>query len=471
MATAPQDIIIGSGVAGLTAGYVLARNGRNVTVFEAENFLGGASRTVEYKGFRFDLGGHRFYTRNEPVKQIVQELLGDELIEVGRLSRIYLNQRFINYPLTFSSAFRGLGPLRTAGVTLSYLIGRIHGAVREIRTFEDWVVARFGRGLYEFYFAPYSEKVWGVDCTELSADFAAQRIKGLSFREAVKNMLVRKLLRQGPPPSLITAFQYPRLGFGRIPERMAEEIGRERLHLGAPVVRVRHDGRRIVEIETRAGDNAAGPRKVPVPGTLISSMPISNLIEALEPAPPEAVRGAAADLRFRDMVILFIIVKRPQVSPDHWIYFPSRDISFGRIHEPKNWSAAMAPPDRTGIVVEFFCFEGDSTWNADKESLVRRAAADLERTGLVRAAEIEDVCMVRLPKAYPVYVTGYTKHMERILEYLRRFENLYTIGRNGLFRYTSADYYIDMGLKTAENILGANHDIEAIGSEQEYAEK
>jgi len=469
MTAAPEHIIIGSGVAGLTAGYVLTRNGHNVRVFEAEEFIGGASRTVQYNGFRFDLGGHRFYTRNEPVKQIVNELLGNELIEVGRLSRIYLNGRFINYPLTFSSAFRGLGPVRTVGVTLSYLAGRVHGAVREIKTFEDWVVARFGRGLYDFYFAPYSEKVWGVSCTELSADFAAQRIKGLSFREAVKNMLVRKILRQGPPPSLITAFQYPRLGFGRIPERMAEEIGEENLRLSAPVVRVHHDGQRILSVGVRGNNGAL--EDVPVSGALVSSMPVSNLIAAMDPSPPEDVRRAAAELRFRDMVILFITVKRPQVSPDHWIYFPSRDISFGRIHEPKNWSADMAPPDCTGLLVEFFCFKGDDVWNADRETLIRRASADLERTGLVRADEIGDVCMVRLPKAYPVYVTGYTERMERIMQYLRPFDNLYTIGRNGLFRYTSADYYIDMGLKTAENILGAGHDIEVIGVAQEYAEK
>jgi len=462
------NLVIGSGVAGLTAAYTLARRGQPVTVFEKEPFVGGASRTVQFGDFRFDLGGHRFYTRNQAVKDLLGELLGDEMIEVGRISRIYLNNRFINYPLTFSSAFHGLGPVKTAAVTASYLLGRVHGKIRSIHTFEDWVLSRFGRGLYEFYFAPYSEKVWGVPCTELSSDFAAQRIKGLSFREAVKNMLVRKLLRSGPPPSLITAFQYPRLGFGRIPELMAESLPAGSVAMETPVIGIEHADNRVTALRVRTPD---GTEQRVEAGTVISSMPVSELVTRLEPRPPDAVLEAAGKLRYRDMVVLFLVADRPQISPDHWIYFPSRRISFGRIHEPKNWSADMAPPDCTGLVVEFFCFKGDDVWNADRETLIRRASADLERTGLVRADEIGDVCMVRLPKAYPVYVTGYTERMERIMQYLRPFDNLYTIGRNGLFRYTSADYYIDMGLKTAENILGAGHDIEAIGVAQEYAEK
>ncbi len=462
------NLIIGSGVAGLTAAYTLARRGAPVQVFEKEPFIGGASRTIQFGDFRFDLGGHRFYTRNEAVKGLLSELLGDEMIEVGRISRIYLNGRFINYPLTFSSAFHGLGLLKTASVTASYLLGRVHGKVRTVRTFEDWVLSRFGRGLYEFYFAPYSEKVWGVPCTELSADFAAQRIKGLSFREAVKNMLVRKLLRSGPPPSLITAFQYPRLGFGRIPDRLAEALPAGSLALDSPVIGVEHADGRVVALKVRTPDGAE--QRVPA-DTVVSSMPISELVTRLEPRPPDAVLEAAAKLRYRDLVVLFLVANRPRISPDHWIYFPSRRISFGRIHEPKNWSADMAPKDRTGIVVEFFCFEGDDVWTADPADLVEAAGKGLEQCGLLRREDISEYCAVRLTRAYPIYTVGYAAQLQVLLDYLKPFENLYLVGRNGMFRYTSADYYIDMGLKAAENILGADHDLHAIGAAQEYAEK
>jgi len=461
-------VILGAGVAGLTTALQLHRRGEPVFVSEREEVIGGASRTVRFGEFRFDLGGHRFYTRNEEVKALVADLLGDELIEVGRLSRIYLNGRFIDYPLTFSSAFRGLGPFRTAAVTLSYVMGRLHGAVKDIRTFEDWVVARFGRGLYEFYFAPYSEKVWGVDCTKLSADFAAQRIKGLSFREALKNMFLRNVLRKGPPPSLITHFLYPRLGFGRIPERMAEELPDGAVATNSPTLRIEHNGRRINAVVIGKPD---GTEMRLDPQTVVSTIPITSLILMLDPPAPDVVRSHAEALEYRDMVILFLVVDKPQVSPDHWIYFSSRDISFGRVHEPKNWSRDMAPPDRTGLVIEFFCFRDDDIWNADSDSLRAMAVRDLVRTGLIRASEAAEAMRIFLPHAYPIYVDGYTEHLKAVKEYLSRFQNLYSIGRNGMFRYTSADYYIEMGMKTAENILGADHDLEAIGAAQEYAEK
>jgi protoporphyrinogen oxidase len=476
-----QTAILGAGLTGLTAAYVLQRNHVPAQVFEADSVLGGASRTVPYDGFRFDLGGHRFYTKNQRVGDLVRELLGDELIAVERVSRIYLDGKFVDYPLSFFSALAGLGACRSLAVAGSYAAQKMRGLVRktEERTFEQWVVNRFGRRLYEIYFKPYSEKVWGIPCSELGADFAAQRIKGMSFRAAVRSML---LPQKDAPATLASRFIYPRLGFGRIPEQMAAALPAGALRLNSPVVRVEHDGRRVTAAICRPFDHepfdvahgrsgrSEGRETSFEAANFINTIPINEFVHCLAPAPPPIVLEAADGLQYRAIVIAFLTLDREQVTPDHWIYFSSGDVFFGRMHEPKNWSAAMAPEGRTGLVVEVFCFETDPVWTEPEEALLRRIAKRLAELKLIEEKQVSGGCIVRLPKAYPLYVNDYRRRMDTILDFLRQFGNFQSAGRNGLFRYTSGDWYIDMGIKAAENLLGQHHDLMAVGAAQEYAE-
>ena len=460
--------ILGAGLTGLTAAYVLQRHGVPVQVFEADRVLGGASRTVPYDGFRFDLGGHRFYTKNQRVLDLVCQLLGDEMITVKRVSRIYLGGKLVGYPLSFFGVLAGLGAVRSLAVAGSYAAQKVRGITllhhrNEERTFEQWIVNRFGRRLYEIYFKPYSEKVWGVPCSGLGADFAAQRIKGMSFRAALRSML---LPDKDAPATLASRFIYPRLGFGRIPEQMAAALPAEALRLNSPVVRVEHDGRRV----TAAIFRSEGRESRFEAENFINTIPINEFVHALSPAPPPIVLEAADGLRFRALVIAFLTLNREQVTPDHWIYFSSGDVFFGRMHEPKNWSAAMAPAGRTSLVVELFCFETDPVWTEPEEALLKRVAKRLAELRLIEEKQLSGGCVVRLPKAYPLYVNDYRRRMDTILGFLGQFGNLQSAGRNGLFRYTSGDWYIDMGIKAAENLLGQHHDLMAVGSAQEYAE-
>jgi protoporphyrinogen oxidase len=463
--SAGPAIILGGGLTGLTAACVLSRRGHPVRVLEAESFLGGASRTVPFNGFRFDLGGHRFYTKNQPVLDLVNGLLGDELITVPRQSRIYIGGRFVDYPLSFFNALAGLGPVASMSMAASYGIEKLKGVFRAPpeNTFEDWVVSRFGRRLYEVYFRPYSEKVWGAPCDKLGADFAAQRIKGMSFREAVRSMLLPK---RNAPTTLASRFVYPKLGFGRIPERMAEVLPAGALSLSSPVVRVEHDGRRVIALVSR--QRAADSRYEP--GDVISTIPISDLVRLLAPAAPAEVLEAAAGLRYRDMIVAFLTLAREQVTPDHWIYFSGDDVFFGRMHEPKNWSPAMAPDGKTGLVVETFCFETDPVWSEEDDSILRRITVRLSELRLIQEAQYLGGCVVRLRKAYPLYINNYRERMKVVLDYLRPLSNLQSAGRNGLFKYTSGDWYIETGMKAAENVLGASHDLQLVGSAMEYAE-
>lgn len=457
--------VLGAGLTGLTAAHHLARQGEAARVFEAEPFIGGASRTVQHEGFRFDLGGHRFYTRNQRVLGLLDELLGDEMLTVARLSRIFLRGKFVEYPLSFFGALGALGPADALRVGASYAFERTKRLFRSPpdKTFEDWVVSRFGRKLYEIYFKPYSEKVWGVPCDELGADFAEQRIKGLSFREAVKNMFFRK----NAPATLASQFLYPALGFGRICEEMAGELAPDAVQLDSRVEEVRHDGEQVREIAYRRNGRLEAEEAAHV----ISTIPVPALVKALRPAPPADVLEAAEGLRFRDLVVVFLTLDREQVTPDHWIYFSTDDVFFGRIHEPKNWSARMAPAGKTGLVVEIFCFKTDPVWGEADDSLIERCSRRLAELGLIKEAEIGGGTVVRLRHAYPLYIPGYQERMDAIVGHVSKIANLQLAGRNGLYRYTSGDYYIEMGLKAAENVLGENHDLQLVGAAEEYAEK
>lgn len=461
-------VIAGAGIAGLSAACRLQREpDAPFVIFEKDGCVGGCSRTLQHGAFRFDLGGHRFYTRKLHVQRLVEELLGDDLVRVDRLSRILFRGRLVNYPLRPFNTLKALGPLSALRATLDYGLTKLRpsgndGAVEE--TFEQWALKRFGQYLYRVYFKVYTEKTWGVPCSRLSADFAEQRIKGLSFREAVRDALFKK----GSDESLVRRFIYPRRGFGQVPDAMARAVAEpNRILTQHAIVEVEHDGGRVVAVTARRPDGAAVRQPC---RALLSSLSIDELARSLRPAPPAEVLDAAGKLPFRSLVVLVLFLDVKQVSPDHWIYVPSPDVGFCRIHEPKNWSPEMSPPGKTSLVLEYFCQQGDEIWNRGRERLAAEAAAELERIGLIRQEWVRDSALVRLPKAYPVYELGYRAHLDVINRYLGRFDNLFSLGRNATFVYTSSDHYMDMGLKAAENLLGHGHDLTEIGREPGYAE-
>ncbi len=444
-----ETLILGGGLAGLTAGWALTQAGRRATVLEGGGQVGGLARTMVCGGFRFDLGGHRFFTHDARVERLVRELLGPELVTVPRASQIYLRGKWIAYPLQPLSALFGLGLRTSAAILLGYAWA---SAARRLRpaplvSLEDWVVAQFGRPLFELYFRDYSEKVWGIGCRDISAEWMAQRVQGLSLGAAIRHAL----LKRGPDlPTLTDRFLYPRLGIGRIAERLREEIeSSSEILTDTRVVRLHRDGWHIEGVTARQGDKTGEFAA----DAFLSSIPLTQLIQSLHPPAPVDVRAAAAQLRYRDLVIVTVMLDRDRATDQTWIYFPGKDIPFGRLHEPTNWSAAMAPPGRTLLVTERFCFRGDATWNATDAELIETTVHHLEKLGFIRRHEVLEGVVLRIPSAYPLFEVGYLERSQVLGDYLQRFENLYIAGRGGMFRYYNTDHAMASGLDAAQSIL------------------
>jgi protoporphyrinogen oxidase len=464
---APRVVVIGAGPAGLTAARELARRGLAPIVLEKDGIVGGLARTERYKGFHFDMGGHRFFTKVDEVKKIWQEILGSEFLRRPRLSRIYYNGRFFNYPLKPLNALAGLGVWRAVLVVLSYLRWQLF-PYKEEHTFEQWVTNRFGRRLFETFFKTYTEKVWGISCAELRAEWAAQRIKDLSLRSAVVSMFVkpRRTIK-----TLIEEFDYPRLGPGMMWRAAAEEIRQQSgtVHLHREVIGIQRTGRHVdsVVVATDGGEEMiAGDQ-------FLSSMPITELVLRLSPPAPEPVREAARRLSYRDFLTVCLIVDRPDPFPDNWIYVHSPEVKVGRIQNFRSWSPDMVPdPGKASLGLEYFCSEGDAFWTMSDAALVRLGTEELERIGLARASEISDGCVFRVPKAYPVYDAGYREHLDTVREFVDGLENLQTIGRNGLHRYNNQDHAMLTGLLAVRNLAGGErHDLWSVNTEPEYHEE
>ncbi len=441
-----ETLILGGGLAGLAAGWALTQAGRRVQVLEGADAVGGLARTVARDGFRFDLGGHRFFSHDARVEGFVRELLGDELVTVSRASRIYLHGKWIEYPLRPLGALAGLGARTSAQVLLGYVFARVARWTRPapLVSLEDWVVAYFGRPLFELYFRDYSEKVWGIDCRDISAEWMAQRVQGLSLGTALRHAFLK---RSAALPTLVDRFLYPQLGIGSIAERLRAAIERSgSIATGSRVVRLRHDGRRIEGVSVRRGDQVHELRGE----AFLSTIPLTQLIQALSPHAPVEVRTAAARLRYRDLVIVAVMLRRERATDQTWIYFPGKDIPFGRLHEPTNWSAAMAPPGRTLLVTERFCFRGDAAWNAADAELIDATMHHLEQLGFIRRHEVCGGMVVRIPAAYPLFEVGYQERSRILCDYLERFDNLQLAGRGGLFRYYNMDQAIASGLTAAD---------------------
>jgi protoporphyrinogen oxidase len=463
-------VIIGGGPAGLTAAYQLSRQGIKSIVLEKSSKVGGISRTETYKGYRFDIGGHRFFTKVEEVNRVWQEILGDQFIKVPRLSRIYYQGKFYDYPLSLVNTISNLGILRSFLFLLSYLKAKIKSVIfrgLKIETFEEWVSDRFGVMLYRTFFKTYTEKVWGIPCSEIRADWAAQRIQGMSLRRAVLSALFANKNTR----SLIKEFDYPILGPGMMWERCQEILENEGtpVELNTDVIKVERVGKKIKSITVKHGDQV----EQIIGEHFVSSMPVTLLLNKLDPAPPERVLEAAKGLKYRDFLIVSLIVNRENLFPDNWIYIHSPEFKVGRIQNFKNWSLAMLPdPSKTSLGMEYFCSEGDSTWQMSDKDLIELATHEAIAIGLgIKDGDVEDGVVIRQRKAYPVYDAGYRQHLQIIQEYLATFVNLQTVGRNGMHRYNNQDHSMLTAMLAVQNIQGEDHDLWEVNVERSYHEE
>ncbi|MDB9527126.1 NAD(P)/FAD-dependent oxidoreductase [Oscillatoria sp. CS-180] len=462
-------VIIGGGPAGLTAGYELMKHGMQSVVLEKADKVGGISRTETYRGYRFDIGGHRFFTKVGEVQALWKEILGDDFIQVPRLSRIYYDGKFYDYPLSISRTLKNLGPIRSTLILISYLEAKLkkyRNPNFEAETFEEWVIDCFGERLYRIFFKTYTEKVWGIPCNQIRADWAAQRIKNMSLKQAVINAVFGSQNAK----SLIKEFDYPRLGPGMMWERCQEllEVHGSAVHLNTEVVRVEREGNRITKVVAKEGD-----RTFELTGDhFVNSMPVSALMHRLDPAPPQEVLEAARGLKYRDFLIVSLIVNQDHLFPDNWLYIHSPEFKVGRIQNFKNWSPAMVPEaGKTCLGMEYFCSEGDTIWEMSDQDLIKLASKEIVRLNLgVNPEDVEDGCIIRQRKAYPVYDGEYRQHLQVLQDYIQTFENLQTVGRNGMHRYNNQDHSMLTALLAAKNIVGENHDLWNINVERSYHE-
>ncbi|HEV3122747.1 MAG TPA: NAD(P)/FAD-dependent oxidoreductase [Isosphaeraceae bacterium] len=469
-----RTVIAGAGPAGLTAAYELTKHGHPCVVLEADpTMVGGISRTDQYKGYRFDIGGHRFFSKSEEVNRLWREILGEDLLERSRLSRIYYDNKFFHYPLKPVDALWKLGPWRSAWILASYLKARAR-PIRPERSFEDWVVNRFGRTLFDIFFKTYTEKVWGMPTSTISADWAAQRIKGLSLFGAVWNALFGQIGKgKGEViKTLIDSFHYPRHGPGQMWEAARDRVcsAGGAVHHDRRVVGVEHDGSAVTAFLTR---DAQGRLMRYHGHHFLSTLPIRELVRAMSPAAPKEVRAAAESLAYRDFLTVVLIVDQPETFPDTWIYVHEPKVRVGRIQNFKNWSPHMVPdPSKSSLGLEYFCFEGDDLWSRSDQELVELGKREIDATGLVSASKVIDGCVVRMPKAYPVYDDVYQDHLAVIRAWLKNLPNLELAGRNGMHKYNNQDHSMMTAFLAARNILGLGHfDTWKVNTDAEYHEE
>lgn len=458
----PYIAIIGGGPAGLTAAYQLIQEDYSPIVFEQSDKVGGISRTEYYKGYRLDIGGHRFYTQVAEVEKLWHEIMGDDFEKVQRLSRIYYRGKYFKYPLEFFNALKQVGMIESVQILISYLHAQILPNPIE-ETFEQWVSNRFGKRLFNLFFKSYTEKVWGIPTHKIRADWAAQRIKDLS----IKTILLNTIRNNGEIKTLINQFYYPRLGPGMMWERFQDHIidaGGE-VRLNTSVERLLHDKNGVRAIITSGGQEIAVEH-------VISTMPLRNLIRAIDPAVPDDVQEAANKLKYRDFLIVGLIINQEDLFPDNWIYIHSPEVRVGRIQNFKNWSNDMLPDLRkSSIGMEYFCNIGDDLWEMTDSDLIELAGREIQHLNLAKQADVVDGFVVRQPKAYPVYDEHYQDALDVISQYLKTIPNLQTVGRNGMHRYNNQDHSMLTAMLAVQNYLGANHDLWTVNTERSYYEE
>lgn len=466
-------VIIGAGPAGLAAAYELAKAGIRSIVLEQDERVGGLSATINYKDYLFDLGGHRFFTKVKSVEEMWREVLGEDLLVRKRLSRIYYKNKFFYYPLRPLNALAGLGISNSFQIALSYLHAKCFPSAKE-DTLEEWVINRFGERLYRIFFKTYTEKVWGIPCSEIRAEWAAQRIKGLSLATALMSAFSRKAMARDDKTkvikTLIDEFSYPKYGPGMMWQKVADIIGtmKSEVMLGATVERIRCSGSKIEALEVRRN----GKIDV-IEGTeFISSMPINELIIQLQPQAPMEVFKAAKQLKHRDFITVAVVINRNEIFPDNWIYIHDARVRVGRIQNFKNWSPFMVPDgNNTCLGLEYFCSEGDDLWEMSNEQLLELAKRELAILGMAEGSDIEDAKVVKVRKAYPVYDATYADALCTIRSYIQQIGNLQVIGRNGMHKYNNQDHSMLTGMLAAANIQGRKYDLWNVNVEKAYHEE
>ena len=466
-------VIIGGGPAGLTAAYELQKrsNAHDVEVFEGSDMVGGISRTESNNGYRFDIGGHRFFTKVKEVEAMWHEVMGDDFITVPRLSRIYYREKFFDYPLKFFNALTSIGPYEAVRIVISYFKWQLR-PYRDERSFEEWVINRFGGRLYMHFFRTYTEKVWGISGKEIRADWAAQRIKNMSLFKVVWNAITGA----NDTASLIEEFQYPRLGPGMMWEKVRDEIRGKggKVEMRHEVVGVNRDGMRVTSIDVREwteDGKVAGTKRVEG-DEFINSMALRDLIHSFDPPAPAEVLEAADKLAYRDFLIVTLVLDHADPFPDNWIYIHSPKVKVGRIQNFRAWSKEMLPDQNTASIgMEYFCQKGDGLWSMDDGDLRELAAKELGELGLAAPESVIDAAIIRQPKAYPVYDGRYREALDVIEAWMRKLENFQTVGRNGLHRYNNQDHSMLSAMFAARNILGENNDIWNVNVERSYHEE
>jgi protoporphyrinogen oxidase len=443
-------VILGAGPSGLAAGHILSESGSNVLVIERQARVGGLAKTIEHHGFRFDLGGHRFITGNKQLENLVREVLGGELLEVERSSKILLDGKLYDYPITVRNALSRIGLRKSIRIVADYLSEQLRKRFTKtpIVSLEDWVVRHFGRSLFELFFKEYSEKVWGVPCDRIAKEWVARRIKGLSLGVAIKTAFSRtgsQRLR-----TLANQFLYPPLGIGQICDGLKARIDKNgQVMTDTAVIGINHADNRVQSITVKDANGVQGYAGY----EFISSIPLTLVVQLLNPQPPAEILQAAASLRFRDLIVVTVMINRERVTDQTWMYIPDSTVPFGRIHEPKNWSTRMAPKGKTHLVVEYFCFKEDAIWTATDTALAQRTVRELSKLGIIEPEEVIDSVVLRIPNAYPLFEVDYIEKQKCIVEYLDRFSNLELVGRGGQFEYYNTDHAMESGIAAAEAII------------------
>lgn len=463
--------ILGAGPAGLATGHELSANNTKVTVLEKNDYVSGLCRTVEANGYRFDLGGHRWFTQNEELNNWFRRLMKDEIVMVNRISRIYYGGQYYNYPLSIGDVITkaGFWTIFLSGITFAKAIVEYNIFDKPVKNMKDAYTKQFGSQLYGMFFKIYTEKVWGKPCEELSSDWVSQRSKGLNIMTILREAIVHS---KNKVVSLVDEFMYPRLGFARICDRMAEDIesnDENNIFLNSTVTRVIYHGPRNFEIHYQQ----EGEQKTVLADSVVSTIPLGILAQIIEPEADQKVINAAKSMEFRDLITVNVMFNRKQVSRDTWLYLQDQELIFGRLHEPKNWSIDMVPDDdHTSLVLEVFCTAGDELWSMTDDEVAQRCVDDLvEKLHFVEREEVMDWAVIRTRQAYPVYDLQYGEKTKTVNDFVAQFEGLHIAGRGGSFRYNNSDHSIEMGLMLARKILGYPVDHMAVNTESTYHEE
>ncbi len=456
-----RAIIIGAGPAGLTAGIELLKTGNfEVTVIERDAVVGGLAKTTDYKGCKYDIGPHHFITDSSKIQTWWEDLMEGDFLKHKRFTRIYYKKHFFNYPLEPLNVVIGLNLFECARSIFSYIYYRFF-PITEVRSFQDWVTNKFGYRLFSIFFKTYTEKVWGIACDKISADWSAQRIKGFSLSKAIFYAFFGRFFKKNAPRTINDTFYYPSLGSGALWAKASLKIVNHddgRLVMQQSVVKIQHDGAKILSISTCSEEEKRSgglQKKIDYTGEhFFSTMPLRELILAMDPLPPEVVISAAKSLMYRGLITVNLIVNKTQICPDHWLYIHEKDVRMGRIGNMNNFSPKMVnDPSHTALSLEYFSFVDEEFWFKSDYELVEIGKQELEKIGLVKAAAVVDGMVMRTSEAYPIYDENYKQHLNVVLSYLAQFDNLHLMGRNGLHRYNNMDIAMLSAMEVVDKVI------------------